>query len=56
MIATGIVILFISWVMDCIWNANTFPQNYRTAYGGVTLLGAVLVAAGVAVLAWRYLP
>jgi hypothetical protein len=56
MIAIGIAILFISWVLDCLWNASTFPENYRTVYGVVTLLGAVLIVAGVVVLAWRYLP
>jgi hypothetical protein len=56
MIAIGIAILFISWVLDCAWNANTFPHKVGVVYGLVTLLGAVLVVAGVVVLAWRYLP
>jgi hypothetical protein len=56
MIAIGIAILFISWVLDCLWDADTFPENYSTVYGWATLIGAVLVVAGVVVLAWRYLP
>ena len=56
MIAIGIVILFISWALDCMWDANTFPRKVGVVYGLVSLLGAVLVAAGVVVLAWRYLP
>jgi hypothetical protein len=56
MIAIGIAILFISWVMDCMWDANTFPRRVGVVYGLATLLGAVLVVAGVVVLAWRYLP
>jgi len=56
MIAIGIAILFISWVLDCLWDADTFPENYSTVYGLATLFGAMLVAAGVVVLAWRYLP
>jgi len=56
MIAIGIAILFISWVLDCLWDANTFPRRVGVVYGWATLLGAALVAAGVVVLAWRYLP
>jgi len=56
MIAIGIAVLFISWVLDAMFNANTFPHKVGMVYGLVTLLGVVLIVAGVVAFAWRYLP
>jgi hypothetical protein len=56
MIAIGIAILFISWVLDCLRDSRTYPGIWGAVWGWASLFGAVLVAAGVVVLAWRYLP
>jgi hypothetical protein len=56
MIASGIVLLFISFVVDSLWNVSHFSEAMQKVYGWTTLIGATLFVAGLATLAWKYLP
>ena len=56
MIAIGIVLLFIIFVIDSLWNINHLSETMQKVVGGATLIGATLVVVGVATLAWKYLP
>jgi hypothetical protein len=56
MIASGTVLLFISFVVDSLWNVGRFSEAMQKVVGWTTLIGATLIVAGVATLAWEYLP
>jgi hypothetical protein len=56
MIASGTVLLFISFVVDSLWNVSRFSEAMQKVVGWTTLIGATLIVAGVATLAWKYLP
>jgi hypothetical protein len=56
MIAIGTVLLFISFVVDSLWNASGRSEAMQKVVGWATLIGATLIVAGVATLAWKYLP
>jgi hypothetical protein len=56
MIAIGIVLLFISFVVDSLWNVSHFSEAMQKVYGIATLIGVTLIVVGLATLAWKYLP
>jgi hypothetical protein len=56
MIASGTVLLFISFVVDSLWNVSRFSEAMQKVVGWATLIGATLIVAGVTTLAWEYLP
>ena len=56
MIAIGIVLLFIIFVIDSLWNINHFSEAMRKVCGLATLIGATLIVVGFATIAWKYLP
>jgi len=56
MIATGILILFLAYVYDALFDLDSVPYAWRPAVG-LTVLGSLtLLVIGAAIFAWEYLP
>lgn len=58
MIAIGIALVFLGWVVATGWGAPSLRIHNKADYvaGAMILSGLALLAAGAVVAAWKYLP